>query len=283
MVSQFLESLELRRLLSVAAPTAGPTLTAVRLPSAVTRFSTVLVGTTINAETNQAFRAVIGTIRRLGPLPSGYTLHGDIDWGDGTAMSEAQFVTQADGSIAVLGDHTYSTVGTDDIRVVVSAVPPPWSEAPVRLIGNFHSKANVIASNGGVTLEETAGVSFTENVGFFRSTIDSATMSAVIEWSDGTQTPGKIAELPTAGPVPTFAVAGSHDYSATGSYLAHVTVYSSYPSPIVGPMPPVILVAQIDSVIDVLPPPTTAAALAFRASNGLGMAKGAITAITQID
>jgi hypothetical protein len=77
-------------------------------------------------------------------------------------------------------------------------------------------------------------------------------MSAFIDWGDGTQSPGKIVELPTAGPVPTFAVMGSHTYSGTSSYLAHVTVYSSYPpAPTEGP--PVILVAQFDSVIDVLP------------------------------
>jgi hypothetical protein len=261
MCASFVEPLESRRLLSVAAPTVGTSFGSPGPSSPVAVNSTVLVGTTINAEANQAFRAVIGTIQGLGRLPSGYTLRGDIDWGDGTATSLAQFVRQSDGSIAVIGSHTYSSVGTDDITVVVSAVPPPGSLRPVRLIGTFHSKANVIASNGGVTLEETVGVSFTEKVGFFRSTIDPSTMSAVIQWGDGTQSPGKIVELPTAGPVPTFAVVGSHTYSATGSYVAHVTVYSSYPSPIVGPTPPVIIVAEIDSVIDVLPPlPTTGVA-----------------------
>jgi hypothetical protein len=263
MCSLFLESLESRRLLSLGLPTVGTSLSWLRLSSTVTATSTVLIGTTINAEANQPFRAVIGTIGGLGRLPAGYTLHGDIDWGDGTPASQAQFVRQANGSIAVLGTHTYSSVGTDDIKVVVSAEPPPWSEAPVRLIGTFHSKANVIAPNGGVTLEETAGVSFTDKIGFFRSTIDPSTMTADIQWGDGSQSLGKILELPTAGPVPTFAVLGTHTYSATGSYLAHVTIYSSYPWPIVGPTagptPPVILVAQFDSVIDVLPPvPITA-------------------------
>jgi hypothetical protein len=218
----------------------------------------VLTGTTIHAITDQSFRAVIGTIRGLRDLPTGYTLQGEIDWGDGTQSSEAKFVRQSDGSIAVLGDHTYAKVGSDDIKVVVSAAPPPWSEAPVRLISTFHSKADVIAANGGVTLNETAGIDFTARLGFFRTTQPASTLQAVIDWGDGTQSPGKIVPLPTAGPVPTYAVDGAHTYAATASYLVHITVYSAYPPPILsptGPTAPVILVAQIDSVIDVLPRP----------------------------
>jgi len=86
-------------------------------------------------------------------------------------------------------------------------------------------------------------------------------MTATIAWGDGTQSSGKILALPTAGLVPRFAVSGNHTYSKTGSYVAQVTVYSSTP-PIVGPTgvltPPVILVAQIESVIDVLPQLPTA-------------------------
>jgi hypothetical protein len=261
-----IETLESRRLLSAglltpglssAGSLAGPA------PSA-TASSTILVGTTINAETNQAFRAVIGTIRGLRSLPSHYSLQGDINWGDGMPDSAAQFVRQADGSIAVLGAHTYASVGTDAIKVVVSAVPPPGSDAPVRLVGRFNSKANVVASDGGVTLEETAGAAFTANVGFFSSNRSSLAMTAIIQWGDGTQSQGKILTLPTAGVIPRFAVVGSHTYDKTGSYLVHVTVYSSEPpSPVVAPTgpsttPPIYLIAQIDTVIDVLPPQPTA-------------------------
>jgi hypothetical protein len=266
----FVEPLESRRLLSAALLTPGISSGSIAglLPS-LTASSTILVGTTINAEANQAFRAVIGNIRGLRPLPSGYSLDGDINWGDGTAHSAAQFVRQADGSVAVLGAHTYSDVGSDAIKVIVTAVPPPGSDALVRLVGAFNSKANVIASNGGVTLEETAGVAFTATVGFFSSNRSSLTMTAIIQWGDGTQSQGKILALPTAGLIPRFAVMGSHTYAKTGSYLAHVTVYSTEPpSPIVAPTdptsptttPPIYLVAQIDSVIDVLPPEPTAIA-----------------------
>ena len=256
--SPLVESLEGRRLLSVAVPTATLISPTTIPTTTVTTTSPVLTGTTIHAQKGQPFRAVIGTIRGLGALPSGYTLQGQINWGDGTPSSAAQFVPLADAadSIAVLGAHTYTAVGSDDIRVVVSAVPPSSSDALVRLIGSFHSKAGVIAPNGGVTLNETAGVSFTAQLGFFRSTLPGSTLTAVINWADGTQSLGKIVPLPTASIVPTYAVVGAHTYAATGSYLVHITVYSSYPSPVVSPTVSTtspVIVAQIDSVIDVLP------------------------------
>ena len=93
--------------------------------------------------------------------------------------------------------------------------------------------------------------------GLVAGTIATLTMTAVIDWGDGTQSVGKILALPTADPLAAgaFAVVGSHTYATTDSFLVHITVYSSYPSPIVSPTgtPPVILVAQMDTVIDVLP------------------------------
>jgi hypothetical protein len=260
-----IESLEDRRLLSFALPAAilisprpvapAPTTTT---PPTTTTTQPVLTGTTIHAITGQSFRAVIGTIRNLRSLPRGYTLHGEIDWGDGTASSDARFVRRSDGSIAVLGAHTYAAVAGYDITVVISAVPPPWSEAPVRLIGTLHSKADVIAANGGVTLNRTVGMNFAARLGFFRTTQPASTLRAVIDWGDGTRSVGKIVPLPTASIVPTYAVEGAHRYAATASYLVHISVYSAYPSPILSPTAPtaapVILVAEIDSVINVLPP-----------------------------
>jgi hypothetical protein len=267
MNGSFVECLETRRLLSaVGIPMASLGSDSSGAAPSLTTARTMLMGTPINAEANQAFRAVIGTIRSSRPLPAGYSLDGAIDWGDGSATSSAGFVRQADGSIAVIGEHTYATVGAKAIKVVVTAVPPAGSDAPTYFIGTFSSKANVIASEGGVTLEETAGQSFTATVGFFSSNLSSTTMTAVIQWGDGTQSRGKIMALPTVGPVPRFAVVGNHTYADTGSYIARVTVYA--PSqPTVGPTTSptatssVSLVAQIESVIEVLPPrptPTTA-------------------------
>lgn len=257
------ESLEDRRLFAVALPAATPDSTS-PVATAVTfaYVRPIFAGRAIHAIADQSFRAVIGVIRMLRPLPPGYSFHGDIDWGDGTPTSEARFVRQGAGAVAVLGEHTYAKEGAFGISVGLTAVPPPWSEAPVRLVGILHSKADVIAADGGVTLNEPAGVDFTARLGFFRATQPPDTLHAVIDWGDGTRSAGKIVTLPTAGIVPTYAVEGAHQYAAAASYLVHVIILSADPGPVADPTdaaPPVALVAQFDSVIDVLPPLPTAA------------------------
>jgi hypothetical protein len=259
--SPLVESLEDRRLFSVAVPaTALDAPTPVAASAAFAYVRPVFVGRAIHAITDQPFRAVVGMIRTLRPLPPGYSFQGEIDWGDGTEPSAARFVRQAGGLVAVLGGHAYAKPGGFVITVTVSVVPPPWSEAPVRLLGAFRSKAEVFAANGGVTLNEPAGVEFTARVGFFRATQPAETLRAVIDWGDGTRSLGKIVVLPTAGIVPTYAVEGAHRYDVVASYHVRIAVFSEGPTPTADPtdvVPPVVLVAQIDSVIDVLPPVLT--------------------------
>lgn len=257
------ESLEDRRFLSAALPvapvaTVGPPVISPTPP--VTVSTLVLQGTSINAEANQAFRAVVGTIKGLATLalPPIYSLHGSINWGDGTADTPATFVRKADGSIAVLGGHTYTADGSDDITITVTENPPPGSTALVRLVGTINSTASVITSTGGVTLEEPARLTFAAAVGFFSSSIDvtGLTVTAQINWGDGTTSPGQILAIPSATPVAgmRYEVVGSHTYAQTGSYLVNVVV-SAGPTPVPGQPTPdyVVLLANIDSVINALP------------------------------
>ncbi len=260
-----LEPLESRQFLSAALPLAAAP-SASNVPS-TTATTVVLAGTSIYAQTTQSFRAVLGTIRNLPTLPTGYSLQGSINWGDNKSASPATFVRQADGSLAVLGSHTYTTPTTsssgDPITITVTAAPPAGSLAAIRLIGTIHSTAKIFAPDGGVTLSETAKVPFTANLGTFRSKLSSTTMTATIDWGDGTQSTGKILALPTADPLAggAFSVTGAHTYKSTASYLVHITVTSRpFPTTTAAPTPPlIILVAQFDSVIDVLPPLPSAA------------------------
>jgi hypothetical protein len=158
-----------------------------------------------------------------------------------------------DGLIAVLGSHTYDNPGTDKINVVVYATPPAGTLALVRLIGRFQSTAQVIAPDGGVTLNETAGLGFSATLGFFTSNLSASGMIAVIDWGDGQISFGRILALPSAGPIPTFAVVSDHTYSAVASYPLHITVYGVSPTPVASASA-VLIAARIDSVIDVLPP-----------------------------
>jgi hypothetical protein len=260
-----IESLEMRRLLSVALLSGGSASDGSAAASATADAASttaVLTGMNIYAETNQRFVAVLGKISTLPPQPALHRLRGQINWGDGSPNTYARFILQPGGVIDVLGAHTYTTAGTDDITVTIVAIPPPGSAAPVLLVGSFKSTATVITDPGGVTQEEPVGVHFTQTVGFFRTTLSSLNLTAIIDWGDGQQSTGKILALPVvgpgAGPVAGgfFAVVGDHTYNAVASYLVHTTVYQNDPT---ATGPPTVVVAKIDSVFDVLPIAPTAA------------------------
>ncbi len=287
-----IENLEERRLFSLMVG-GGLTLVASPMPTPIQQPPTsaaILSGRQINAEAGQPFKAVIGSIAPLPLLSSGYVLHGSIDWGDGTADTSATFIRQAGGVTAMIGSHTYSADGSDKITITVTETPPTGTLPIVILLGTIHSTANVISSDGGVTLNESAGVPLTANVGTFSSDLSSLLMNAVIDWGDGTTSAGRILALPTAGPGASlvaggrFAVFGDHTYAQTGSYLVQVTVTAS---PIVDPPGPtpdyVILVAQIDSVIDVLPVTPVAVTVSPIATTIFPVASNFIDTTGQID
>ncbi|HUB24422.1 MAG TPA: hypothetical protein VL992_03255 [Tepidisphaeraceae bacterium] len=255
------EALEDRRLLSVTLPVspllpiiATPTPPIVVPPSAT-------IGNLIHAEPGEAFTAVLGTVPGMKALPAGYTLKGEINWGDGTETSPVTFVTEAGGSIAVEGSHTYAANGFREISVVFTEIPPPGTAAPALLAGRLTAEADVMGSAGGVTVEETADKPFTATVGLFTTTFSESELHAEISWGDGTTSMGTIMAAPTASGslVPTFVVSGTHDYTKTGSYLVTVIVLASVTPPPAAtptptPEPPIIaVVADIESVIDVLP------------------------------
>jgi hypothetical protein len=271
-----IEALENRRLLStVVGPIVGPILPTPPIPP-VSISSATLVGNPIHAEANQAFKAALGSIQDL-KLPTGYTLQGTINWGDGSPTSAATFVKRIDGTVEVVGSHTYVGVGSDPISVLITESNPISTTAAVVLVGTLKTTATVISSPGGVTLEETGDVPFTANVGSFSSNLSLSTMTAVINWGDGTSSIGRILATPVTPPASgadvsvvggTFVVDGSHIYARSGSYVVHVSVTSR---PVVPPPvtvtstsaePPIIIdVAEIDSVIDVLSLSPVAASL----------------------
>ena len=73
---------------------------------------------------------------------------------------------------------------------------------------------------GQATVAAAAGVPFSLELSSFDSGDTASEITATIDWGDGTSSNGTI--VPTGGGV--FEVAGSHSYSAPGSYTANVTV-----------------------------------------------------------
>ena len=262
--SSLIEILEDRKLLSltvVSGPISSPVTPIILTPpiepvAPVPTPSSIVSGRNIYAEVEQPFRAVVGSIAVLPPIAAGFTLEAMINWGDGSPSTLATFVHEANGPTDLIGSHTYVAAGIEDTTVSLILAPPSGSAAAVILLGSASGTADVISSDGAVTLSRSAGVPFTANVGTFSSNLSDQLMTATIDWGDGTTSVGKILALPVASPVAggRFEVVGSHTYAKTGSYAVNVTVAAS---PVVDPPTPtpdyIILVAQIESVAEVLP------------------------------
>ncbi len=77
-----------------------------------------------------------------------------------------------------------------------------------------------------ISFSATVGVSTTTRVGTFQSAptqTDPSDYTAVIQWGDGTTSPGTIDTI-VAGTPPTFEVVATHTYAAAGSYMFNVVV-----------------------------------------------------------
>jgi hypothetical protein len=208
---------------------------------------------TIHAETGESFKAVLGKIHNLPKLTGGETLHGTIKWGDGSATSAATFITESDGTIDVIGSHTYAKHGTDKITVILTHTPPTGSNMGSIAVGQIKSTADVITKTNGVTLNEIAKVPFTADLGSILFG-GGDTVRATIAWGDGTTSTAKLLPEPTAFPNGGYEVQGKHTYAETRSYLVTVTAIITPPPPTPGhPSPMFVAIEHFDSVIDVLP------------------------------
>jgi hypothetical protein len=272
-----MEPLESRHLLS------GAVLAGVILPPSVlhvaattsTVTSVVPIPVTIQAVVGAAFTGDVGKISGLSPtlLPR---LKAFINWGDSTSAtslppSSGTIYFDATGILHVRGTHTYQQAGTFPVTVSVILNPLTGSLQP-SILYTINSKAVVIANSlGGVTLNETANVTFTAIVGYFNlppNPIASAVqpvLKALINWGDGTTSLGTILALPTTVGTTTFAYAvqGTHTYANSGTFPIAVTVFELY-SGLPGPTPllssPIAaewirLIARINSMAIVAPGP----------------------------
>jgi hypothetical protein len=160
-----------------------------------------------------------------------------IDWGDGTAPTPCSSapnapcvvnVNEATRVFTVEGTHVYRTPGTRTITItIVHSTATPNAVVT--------STANV--ANQAVAALSASAVSCTEAVIFNQQTVatftdpagaaDLGDYSAMINWGDGTSSPGTI--VASDDPInPIFSVTGSHVYADGGDYqittiISHVT------------------------------------------------------------
>ena len=110
------------------------------------------------------------------------------------------------------------TLGTAQIFDFDGGTVSPTTPGPDFVAGDDVALAEPTPARGAVAA--SAGVPVTSALDTFTETNPNATITAVIDWGDGTRTPGTI----TPGSDGTFVVTGNHAYLQTGSYTAQVTV-----------------------------------------------------------
>lgn len=158
-----------------------------------------------------------------GGSPGEYTVA--IDWGDG--VTTAGVVAGSTGAYTVSGSHTFADEATG---VTITIRDAGGSSATI------HSPASIadgdVLTGFDATISPTEGQSFSgvvatfSNVNAFASPDDFA---AVIDWGDGTTTPGVL-----SGSGGSYTVSGSHAYAEEGAYAARVVVSDDSPGTATG-------------------------------------------------
>lgn len=204
----------------------------------VTVVDTGVVATAVNvaAQTNvPANNVTVATFTDpSGALPVGsYTA--TIDWGDGTATSPGT-ITVSGNTFTVKGSHTWTVAGTYNMSVtitkpgapdtVVNPVATVTDTPPLPAVNatpvNVTATTNVAATNVPVaTFTDPNGADVPGNY------------TATIDWGDGT--------APTTGTITvsggTFTVAGTHTWTAAGTYNMTVSIqHQNSPAAVVHPV-----------------------------------------------
>ncbi|HTZ28825.1 MAG TPA: hypothetical protein VMC83_32795, partial [Streptosporangiaceae bacterium] len=146
-----------------------------------------------------------------------------INWGDGTITTGT--VTGSNGSFAVSGGHTYADEGSDPLSVTVTRTV---DNATASASGTVTVGENDMLTGLGTTLAATTNQALNNvTVATFTDT-DTVTpasdLTATINWGDGNVTAGTV-----TGSAGSFAVSGSHTYTAAGQDTVTVTLSDDAP------------------------------------------------------
>jgi hypothetical protein len=248
-----LESLETRRFLS-AAPTLDPATgddgSPIAVPIAIINpggpMKVPASNVTLYQFAHQHFTKNVGEFHLK---VSDLSLNAVIYWGDGTHSAGDIEGSYATGDRYVEGSHTYNRAGVFGVNVEIFAKPLGSPIQPTSPIIAFHSTIKVRTlkpSAGGVSLTETAGQSFTANLGQFNFKTVDQILDAVIDWGDGTTSAGKLIGSLATGK---WTVQGTHTYKQTGLYKVDVNILAHIAG---NPHPNFVLsVAKFTSVIEV--------------------------------
>jgi hypothetical protein len=175
------------------------------------------------AVANQKFIAAVARVSGVPPVASFYRQFGVITWGDGTTSLGGLFA-DVNGSVAILGAHTYTTTGNFPITMRLLAIPPAGSGQPILTLATTQSNAQVVSSPGSASFNPRAGGSFTARIGTLTTTFSPNQMSSNINWGDGGGSTVSFVPLSRSGNMTTYALVGTHTYNFTRSFVVRIQI-----------------------------------------------------------
>jgi hypothetical protein len=177
--------------------------------------SVVATPGTLTAVEGAASTINVATFADAGGTESTANYGATILWGDGS--TSAGSIGVSNGVFTVSGTNTYAEDGVYTVTATIThdAAPPTTVTAAVAV-----SEAPIAGS--GATLNGTAGETVFGNLATFthgQSGEAADDFTATIDWGDGSSSAGTVSQ---AGG--TYTVAGSHTYSAGGTFSIQVTI-----------------------------------------------------------
>ena len=231
----------------------------------------------VSASAGQSFSATIATFSDsdTSQTPSDFTA--TIDWGDGQ-VSAGQIVVDPVEGFDVVGSHTYTTVGTAGITVIIADNSSGASSTICSTATIEGSSSNLevgLYSLGNLVVGNTYNLTVA-TFAQFGQPANPADYAATIDWGDGVITQGTVAD-----PQGELIVQGSHQYFAIGQLQDSVTVISTngYSVTQISPLSVVApTITVTGSTIDVSPGTTFTGVVGTFTDPGLLLTSGSFSA-----
>jgi hypothetical protein len=179
-------------------------------------------------------------------------LSATVDWGDGKTSTGKIEGSYATGDWYVDGTHKYDHTGTYRVQVKIFTHligAPQLATSPAQQFTSIITVKKLAPSNGGFTLNETAGVKFNDKLGEIHLKVIDLALNAVINWGDGTHSDGKLVGSYATGE---YYVFGKHTYAHAGNYAVDV---STFARPIGSPVQPTSPVVKFTALVKVTDKP----------------------------
>jgi len=177
---------------------------------------------TFSAAAGTPFTGVVGNFTDTLPGNVAGDFTASINWGD--ASTSAGTVSGGSGAFHVSGTHTYAGTGTFTVTVTLSDDAPGTATATVMSTAHVGTTALSVVT---VNISTQEHVAFNGTVATFTdsdTTKTPASFTSIVNWGDGTTTPGTI-----TGGAGSFTVTGLHTYADEGRFTLGVTVNENPP------------------------------------------------------